>query len=160
MNRCSELFQRLLLLLAIVVGIVSYIILSGADDANINLAMLLISILGAAGTARILNASALQCNCPDRRSFCGTGLLAAIGGAGASLAAFFTLVIDEDAGTAYFIGAAVSFALFTLLLGGMIVLIADSNNCLTCRRRCPCSCDDDDDIDDDDDDCRGRYYRR
>lgn len=162
MNRCSERLQRFLLLLAIIVGILTYIIVSGADDANVNLVMLLVGILGAAGAARILGASASSCGCNDRRAFCSTGILAAIGGAGSSIAALLTLIIDEEGDVLYFIGAAVALALFTLLLGSIIGLIAESNNCLSCRRRCPCACDDDYDDDDDDDDCpdRGRYYRR
>ena len=162
MNNCSERIKGLILLAAIAVGILTYALFSGSDLGDTILVMVILGIVCAVGLGRILISSALSCGCGNRRSFCGFGVLAAIGGAGGAIASLLTIVIGDDAGTAYLIGAAISFAFFTLLVGGVVGLIADSNNCISCGCNCPCMNDDDSD----DDDCPGRaldrggYYRR
>lgn len=138
-SNCSRTIQRLILLAAIIVGIVAFIFLSGVESENIILALLLIAVLGSAGAARLVVASALSCDCRNRKGLCSSGLTAVIGGAASGILSLLTLAVGEDGDVIFFIGAAVSFALFTLLLGGIVGLYAESNNCI-CNSNCSCNC--------------------
>ena len=158
MKNSSERIQRFILLAAIVVGVAVYALFTATEIGALTILFPILVAVSAVGLFVLLIASALSCRCNDSKAFCGTGLLAAFGGGGAIIASLLTAIAGTAADTGFRIGTAVSFALVTLLLGGIIGLIAESNDCVSCR--CRCSCYDDDNDDDDDGDCSDRPFPR
>ena len=161
MNNSSERIQRLILLAAIIVGVAVYALFTATEIGALTILFPILAAISAVGLFVLLIASALSCRCRDNEAFCGPGLLAAFGGGGAIIASLLTAIAGTAADTGFRIGTAVTFALVTLLLGGIIGLIAESNNCVS--GRCSCSCRDDgndDDCYEDDGDCSDRPFPR
>lgn len=158
--KCGETLQKLILLAAVAVGIAVYALFSAAEIAALTALFPILAAVNALGLFGVLTASALGCGCNDNGAFCTSGILAVLGGAGGVIAALLTALAGADAGTAFRVGTAISFALTTLLLGGIAGLVADSNGCVSCG----CSCGSDDGCGDSDaadrSFSRGAYYRR
>lgn len=141
MNLC-ETIKRIILILAIIVGIAVYAAFTAAEIAAVTYLFPALIALGAAGILTLLLAAAIGgCGCERLRSaFCCAGVYAAVGGAGTVLAALITALIGADSAVAYRVGTAVAFALLTLMLGGIVGLLTKY---MGCANSCRCTCNDD-----------------
>lgn len=142
---CAEKIKKLVLLAAVVVGIAVYAAFTVPVISELALLFPALIAAGAAGLLTLLLSGAFVCGCRSaKKAFCRAGLLAAAGGAGTVLAALITALIGPGFAVLFRIGTAVSFALLTLLLGGIVAFLADFMNC-----RCGCDCRRTEVIDDD-----------
>ncbi len=137
---CGNKTQKLALLAAVVAGILTYAFFEATEISAVAGTLFpAILIIGLVGLVTLLLAAARACECDGLRScFCANGITAALGGAGAILATIFTLLVGADTAAVYRVGTAIAVGLLTLLLGGIIGLLADYFGCVSCSCSCPC----------------------
>ncbi len=136
--KCGEKFAKLAFLAAVIIGILTYALFTAVEISEATLLFPALIALGGGGLAALLLTAAIGCGCHGvRDAFCGVGIYAALGGGGAVIAALLTAITGPAADVLFRVGAAISLALITLMLGGIIGFIADLMSCSCgCEERC------------------------